>query len=51
MSQNEGKRLSGEKAAGYVTDGSIVGVGTGSTVAFFMATTTVAEALGAELGY
>ena len=37
MSQNEGKRLSGEKAAEYVTDGSIVGVGTGSTVAFFIA--------------
>jgi len=37
MSQNEGKRRSGELAAGYVTDGSIVGVGTGSTVAFFIA--------------
>jgi ribose 5-phosphate isomerase A len=37
MSQNEGKRRSGEKAAEYVTDGSIVGVGTGSTVAFFIA--------------
>ena len=37
MSQNEGKRLSGEMAATYVTDGSIVGVGTGSTVAFFIA--------------
>jgi len=36
MSQNEGKRRSGEKAAEYVTDGSIVGVGTGSTVAFFI---------------
>ena len=36
MAQNEGKRLSGEKAAEYVTDGSIVGVGTGSTVAFFI---------------
>ena len=40
MSQNEGKHRSGEKAAEYVTDGSIVGVGTGSTVAFFI------EALG-----
>ena len=40
MSQNEGKRRSGEKAAEYVPDGSIVGVGTGSTVAFFI------EALG-----
>ena len=37
MSHNEGKRLSGEMAATYVTDGSIVGVGTGSTVAFFIA--------------
>ena len=36
MSQNEGKRRSGEKAAEYVTEGSIVGVGTGSTVAFFI---------------
>jgi ribose 5-phosphate isomerase A len=36
MSQNEGKRLSGEKAASYVTDGSVVGVGTGSTVAYFI---------------
>jgi len=35
--QDEGKRRSGEKAAEYVTDGSIVGVGTGSTVAFFIA--------------
>jgi ribose 5-phosphate isomerase A len=40
MSQDEGKRRSGEKAAQYVQDGSIVGVGTGSTVAFFI------EALG-----
>ena len=40
MSQNEGKRRSGEKAAEFVTEGSIVGVGTGSTVAFFI------EALG-----
>lgn len=37
MSQNEGKQRSGERAAEYVTDGSIVGVGTGSTVAFFIA--------------
>jgi len=37
MSQNEGKRRSGDKAAEYVVDGSIVGVGTGSTVAFFIA--------------
>ncbi|HMB56067.1 MAG TPA: ribose-5-phosphate isomerase RpiA [Arenimonas sp.] len=40
MSQAEGKKRSGDKAAEYVTDGSIVGVGTGSTVAFFI------EALG-----
>ena len=37
MSQTEGKRRSGDKAAEYVTDGSIVGVGTGSTVAYFIA--------------
>lgn len=40
MSELDGKRRSGEKAAEYVADGSIVGVGTGSTVAFFI------EALG-----
>ena len=33
---SEGKRLAGEKAIDYVTDGMIVGVGTGSTVAFFI---------------
>jgi ribose 5-phosphate isomerase A len=32
----EGKRLAGEKAIDYVEDGMIVGVGTGSTVAFFI---------------
>ena len=37
MSNDEGKRRSGDKAAEYVTDGSIVGVGTGSTVAYFIA--------------
>ena len=37
MSQDEGKRRSGDKAAEFVTDGSVVGVGTGSTVAFFIA--------------
>ena len=37
MSQDEGKRRSGDKAAEYVIDGSIIGVGTGSTVAFFIA--------------
>lgn len=36
MSQAEGKRLSGEKAAEYVQPGAVVGVGTGSTVAFFI---------------
>ena len=36
MSQNEGKRRSGEKAAEFVEDGMVVGVGTGSTVAFFI---------------
>jgi ribose 5-phosphate isomerase A len=36
MANDEGKRRSGEKAAEYVADGSIVGVGTGSTVAFFI---------------
>jgi len=36
MASDDGKRRSGEKAAEYVQDGSIVGVGTGSTVAFFI---------------
>jgi ribose 5-phosphate isomerase A len=36
MANDEGKRRSGDKAAEYVADGSIVGVGTGSTVAFFI---------------
>ena len=36
MSQNEAKRLAAEKALEYVDDGMIVGVGTGSTVAFFI---------------
>jgi ribose 5-phosphate isomerase A len=40
MSQDDEKRASAQKAVGYVEDGSIVGVGTGSTVAFFI------EALG-----
>ena len=42
VSQDNEKRASAEKAIGYVEDGSIVGVGTGSTVAFFI------EALGAD---
>lgn len=33
---SEGKRLAAEKAIEYVEDGMIVGVGTGSTVAFFI---------------
>ncbi len=36
MSQNEAKRLAAEQAIEYVEDGMIVGVGTGSTVAFFI---------------
>ncbi|SEI60292.1 ribose-5-phosphate isomerase RpiA [Frateuria terrea] len=36
MTSNE-KRLAGEAAVRYVEDGAIVGVGTGSTVAFFIA--------------
>lgn len=32
----QAKRLAGEKAIDYVEDGMIVGVGTGSTVAFFI---------------
>jgi ribose 5-phosphate isomerase A len=36
MSQNESKRLAGEKAIDFVEDGMIVGVGTGSTVAYFI---------------
>jgi ribose 5-phosphate isomerase A len=42
--QNEGKRRSAEKAAEFVEDGMVVGVGTGSTVAFFI------EALGRMKG-
>lgn len=33
---SEGKRLAAEKAIDYVEDGMIVGVGTGSTVAYFI---------------
>jgi ribose 5-phosphate isomerase A len=40
MSQDDEKRASAEKAIAHVEDGSVVGVGTGSTVAFFI------EALG-----
>ena len=37
MSRDEMKKLSAEKALAYVEDGTVVGVGTGSTVAFFIA--------------
>ena len=33
---SEAKRLAGEKAIDYVQDGMVVGVGTGSTVAYFI---------------
>jgi len=33
---SDAKRLAGEKAVEYVEDGMVVGVGTGSTVAFFI---------------
>lgn len=33
---SEAKRLAGEKAIDFVEDGSIIGVGTGSTVAYFI---------------
>jgi ribose 5-phosphate isomerase A len=33
---SEGKRLAGEKAIEFVEDGMVVGVGTGSTVAYFI---------------
>lgn len=36
LSQNEAKRLAGEKAIEFVEDGMVVGVGTGSTVAYFI---------------
>ncbi|GGA09744.1 ribose-5-phosphate isomerase RpiA [Dyella caseinilytica] len=36
MSNSDEKRLAGEAAIKYVEDGAIVGVGTGSTVAFFI---------------
>jgi ribose 5-phosphate isomerase A len=37
MDKEAQKKLAGEKALEYVEDGSIVGVGTGSTVAYFIA--------------
>ena len=36
MSRDEQKKLAAEKALEYVEDGTVVGVGTGSTVAFFI---------------
>ena len=33
---SEAKRMAGEKAIDYVEDGMVIGVGTGSTVAFFI---------------
>jgi ribose 5-phosphate isomerase A len=36
VSQNEAKRLAGEKAIEFVEDGMVIGVGTGSTVAYFI---------------
>ena len=37
MNRDEEKRAAGERAIGYVEDGMVVGVGTGSTVAHFIA--------------
>ncbi len=34
MQQNELKRMAGERAAGFIEDGMVIGMGTGSTVAF-----------------
>ena len=36
MSQDELKRLAARKAMDFVPDGQVIGVGTGSTVAFFI---------------
>ncbi len=36
MSRDEQKKLAAEKALDYVEEGTVVGVGTGSTVAFFI---------------
>ncbi len=44
MNQNDAKRLAAEKAISFVRDDTIVGVGTGSTVAYFI------EALAAMKG-
>jgi ribose 5-phosphate isomerase A len=42
MNREEQKRLAAQRALGYVEEGSIIGVGTGSTVAYFI------DALGAK---
>lgn len=44
MNQNDAKRLAAEKAISFVRDDTVVGVGTGSTVAYFI------EALAAMKG-
>ena len=36
MTPEQGKQASAERALDFVQDGSIVGVGTGSTVAYFI---------------
>lgn len=44
-SREEQKRLAAGRALGYVEEGSVLGVGTGSTVAYFI------DALGAKRGF
>ena len=44
VAREEQKRLAAQRAIGYVEEGSILGVGTGSTVAYFI------DALGARRG-
>jgi ribose 5-phosphate isomerase A len=44
-SREEQKRLAAQRALGYVEEGSVLGVGTGSTVAYFI------DALGAKRGF
>jgi ribose 5-phosphate isomerase A len=44
-SREEQKRLAAQRAIGYVEEGSVLGVGTGSTVAYFI------DALGAKRGW
>jgi len=45
MDREQQKRLAAERALTYVEEGSIIGVGTGSTVAYFI------DALGAKRGF